>query len=137
MELIVVHHSHERFGDFRSTLLGLMSAYNYERNILHSVGQLMNSDAYRALMACYKRHRHAYRPEVCEPSAASTDETKNGGDNGDGGRGPFVTEGENNRVGWLMSGNKFEPREAAVNKRDEMCLVPGGKPLKIGLSRGR
>ncbi|KAL0018560.1 hypothetical protein WJX77_004866 [Trebouxia sp. C0004] len=51
---ILAQYSRQQFGDFRGTLLGLLSAYNYESSILTTASRLMGSDAFRSLFALYQ-----------------------------------------------------------------------------------
>lgn len=52
-------HGHERFGEFRSTLLGLFGATAYEAAILGAANRLITGDAYAALAAAYRLRRVA------------------------------------------------------------------------------
>lgn len=68
-ELIINEHGQDRFGDFRSTLLSLINAYNYEQNILTSISKLLSVDAFRVLMACHKKRSKAIpNPRLPVPS---------------------------------------------------------------------
>ncbi|KAA6422788.1 MAG: hypothetical protein FRX49_07323 [Trebouxia sp. A1-2] len=51
---ILAQYSRQQFGDFRGTLLGLLSAYNYESSILTTASRLMGSDAFRSLFTLYQ-----------------------------------------------------------------------------------
>ncbi|KAL0048183.1 hypothetical protein WJX82_009442 [Trebouxia sp. C0006] len=51
---ILAQYSRQQFGDFRGTLLGLLSAYNYESSILTTASRLMGSDAFRSLFKLYQ-----------------------------------------------------------------------------------
>ncbi|GMH42953.1 hypothetical protein BSKO_10875 [Bryopsis sp. KO-2023] len=124
VELIVHHHAHERFGDFRGTLLGLMSAYNYERNILKSVQHMINADAFRTLFACYTSKlkscrigegRPGYEEELSEEE--EEEEEEGGG-----------AVGENAGLRNL---------HVAADERGELILTPGGERVRVPLrSRG-
>ena len=58
-EMIIGKHGQDRFGDFRSALLSLINAYSYEQSILTSVSRLLNADAFRVFIACYKKRSKA------------------------------------------------------------------------------
>eukprot|EP00803_Ostreobium_quekettii_P010318 evm.model.scf_196.9 EVM.evm.TU.scf_196.9 scf_196:117291-118406(-) len=133
MELIVVHHSHERFGDFRGTLLGLMSAYNYERNILNSVSQLMNSDAYRALLSCYRRHVRALDGHLRERPCGLADGEEPGQEGRESSDEESDEEGGDVREPWTTRGAV----PLGMGRMDKLCLAPGGRPVSVGLGRGR
>ena len=45
----------DQFGDFKGTLLGLLSAYNYELRILEAATRLMSSDAFATLHSLYRK----------------------------------------------------------------------------------
>ncbi len=45
----------DQFGDFKGTLLGLLSAYNYELRILQAATRLMSGDAFQTLRSLYRR----------------------------------------------------------------------------------
>lgn len=115
VERIVVQHAHEHFGDFRGTLLGLMSAYKFEHNILESVHQMINSDAYRALLNCYNEQRKSYNPQKVEHT-----QEEMAGDSDDD-----VNESVPHNL------------RVAENEKGELVLSPGGVHVAIPIARRR
>ena len=63
----------DQFGDFKGTLLGLLSAYNYELRILEAATRLMSSDAFQTLRSLYRRKvgRVAATPASADGAAAA------------------------------------------------------------------
>lgn len=55
MRLLSSKHGNEKFGNYRSTLISLINAYNYEKNMLLSVSNLVNFETCRLNSLCYKR----------------------------------------------------------------------------------
>lgn len=116
---IVVHHAHDRFGDFRSTLLGLISAYNYEKSMLKSVHHLMNSDAFRVLFHCYMWQRKS-----CGVRASSDVTDDNEGN----------TAGEEDMPGPPNVKSSPWPKPSA-DANGDLVLSPGGDNSSIPLKR--
>ena len=54
-ERIMEQFDGDQFGDFKGTLLGLLSAYNYELRILQAATRLMSGDAFQTLASLYRR----------------------------------------------------------------------------------
>ena len=76
----------DQFGDFKGTLLGLLSAYNYELRILEAATRLMSSDAFGTLHSLYRRKVG----RVAAPLHI-IDTTSSGGDTSARGPGPVMS----------------------------------------------
>ncbi len=63
----------DQFGDFKGTLLGLLSAYNYELRILQAATRLMSGDAFQTLRSLYRRKagRVAATPALADGATAA------------------------------------------------------------------
>ena len=72
-ERILEQFDGDQFGDFKGTLLGLLSAYNYELRILQAATRLMSGDAFQTLRSLYRRKagRVAATPAPVDGAAAA------------------------------------------------------------------
>eukprot|EP00884_Botryococcus_braunii_P022622 jgi/Botrbrau1/9043/Bobra.0376s0020.2 len=79
-ERIISEFAAEQFGDFKGTLLGLLSAYSYEFATLESAKRLLGSDAYRTLYSMYRARSHPLTQAslVGSTSSRSTSEEEAG-----------------------------------------------------------
>jgi hypothetical protein len=62
MDKILAEHGNHPFGDFRATILNMLSAYGYERAILRTAKQLIEDDTFYNVGALRRGYAHAYAP---------------------------------------------------------------------------
>lgn len=56
---MIKEHGQDRLCDFRSMIVSLIHAYDYEQTILTSIGRLLSTDAFRALLSYHKKRSKA------------------------------------------------------------------------------
>ena len=71
-ERIMEQFDGDQFGDFKGTLLGLLSAYNYELRILEAATRLMSGDAYQTLHSLYRRKAGKVSATLVQTEDATT-----------------------------------------------------------------
>jgi hypothetical protein len=60
MEKILADHGNHPFGDFRPTILNMLSAYGYERTILRTAKHLIEEDSFYNINALRQSYTHGY-----------------------------------------------------------------------------
>ena len=70
-ERIMEQFDGDQFGDFKGTLLGLLSAYNYELRILEAATRLMSGDAFQTLQNLYRRKAGSVSATAVQPEDAA------------------------------------------------------------------
>mmetsp|Transcript_33997 Transcript_33997/g.73317 ORF Transcript_33997/g.73317 Transcript_33997/m.73317 type:complete len:576 (+) Transcript_33997:1-1728(+) len=60
---IVHDHGSDEFGDFRSSIMGMLETYNYEMNILTTANHLLADDTYRSMRVFHRRRSKALVPK--------------------------------------------------------------------------
>jgi hypothetical protein len=71
---VLSQHGGERFGDFRSTLLGLFGAYAYEFNIMRAANRLITKDAWHQMWQRYNGLSGAAQEVVLGEGAVGQEE---------------------------------------------------------------
>ncbi|KAL3676096.1 hypothetical protein R1sor_026044 [Riccia sorocarpa] len=76
MSKILEEHGEHEFGDFKVTILDMLSAYGYERAILGTANKLIEDDTFQNVYALRRGCSHAFIPStnVCSVCSLSLDE---------------------------------------------------------------